>query len=210
MTAEITFSESAARQLDDAIRTRVHEIRSAWDELVVLLEQAAQGELHAALGFASWTAYVADVFGETPMQLERGDRRQAVKYMADQGMSTRAIGAVLGIANTTAGRDLAIHDLLNGNDEGRDVTGLDGATYPRPRAKRADLVDPAPREKRPTVYRQASAIHQDLLDVVEAIEEIATDKRYNAHRDTVLMAFKPAFDKIDRIRLFLMGDIPRI
>jgi Trp operon repressor len=196
--------------MDDEIRTIVATIRNDWEALVELLERAAASELHTALGFSSWTAYVADVFDDNPLVLDRGDRRAAVKHMAEQGMSTRAIGAVLGVANTTVGRDLAIHDLFSDDADGRDVTGLDGATYKRPRATRSDLVDPAPREKRPTVYRQASAIHQDLLTIVEAIEEIATDKRYNAHRDTVFLAFKPAFDRIDRVRLFLMGDISKI
>lgn len=195
-----------ARDIDNDIRVLVAEIRYAWDQLQELLEKAMAGEIHLTLGFKSWTAYVADVFQDNPVQLDLSDRRKAVEYLATQGMSTRAIGAVLGVNGSTVGRDLAING-IGGEDMDREVKGLDGGTYKRKRPHRTDVNLRSKQEKRPTVFRQADDIHTELVNVVITIVELVEDKRYANHKDTLLTALRPSFEKMRRLESFLMGDV---
>lgn len=51
----------AAKRLDTKIRLMAGQLVSDWDKLRTLVEQARAGQIHAVLGYPSWTAYVADV-----------------------------------------------------------------------------------------------------------------------------------------------------
>ena len=58
------------------------------------------------LGYASRTAYMADVFGDSPLRLERDARQELVADLSAQGMSTRAIAPIVGVGHKTVARDL--------------------------------------------------------------------------------------------------------
>jgi len=55
-----------AQRLDKRIRLLVQSIADNAAKLYELVEQAKHGEIHKALGFPSWTAYVSDVFTVDP------------------------------------------------------------------------------------------------------------------------------------------------
>jgi hypothetical protein len=141
----------AAERLDKRIRLLVGTINNSISKLYTLVEEAKSGQIHLALGFPSWTAYVADVFS-VDVLLNRDLRSGLVCFLSDEGMSERAIASITGAAKTTVHRDLEERDLEEpGGPYGppnRSVTGLDGKTYtakpnpvPAPRKSFSDVVN---------------------------------------------------------------------
>lgn len=142
-----SLTRSDAERLTQRIRLVAGNAREALEKLHVLVDQARNGGAHAALGFASWTAYLQDALGQSPLRLDREQRRELVSYLAGEGMSTRAIAPIVGASQTTVVDDLrltpqATGRRLNNSVQSRPdtVTSLDGrqrpATKPQP--------DPAP------------------------------------------------------------------
>jgi hypothetical protein len=102
----VLMDESTARRLDGQIRRMAGSVRDQLQTLYSLITEAKAGGVYAALGFASWTAYVADVFAAAPLHLEREQRRELVGYLDSEGMSVRAIGRTVGAARNTVREDL--------------------------------------------------------------------------------------------------------
>ena len=100
------LDETAARKLDGRIRRMATAVRDQIQTLSGLIEEAKAGEVHAVLGYPSWTAYIADVFSSAPLHLERVQRRELVGYLSGEGMSVRAIGQTVGAARNTVRDDL--------------------------------------------------------------------------------------------------------
>ena len=99
MSAEIVrLDEGQARRLTERIRLTAHSARESLTRLRDLVDEAQRAEVHVTLGYASWTAYLADVFGEEPMRLPRDQRQELVGYLAGEGMSTRAIAPIVGVS----------------------------------------------------------------------------------------------------------------
>ena len=108
MTLETTssvMSEGDARRLTERIRLTALSVRDGVEKMQRLVAEAEQGQAHIALGYKSWTAYVADLFGDEPMRLPRDERREVVAWLAGEGMSVPAIAAVTGVADRTVQRD---------------------------------------------------------------------------------------------------------
>ena len=114
----------SARELDTAIRAVARQMHLAWEALVALVEAAKAQNIHEALGFPSWTAYIAEAL-DGQWRVERDRRGEVVKFLAQQGMSQRAISKVTGIGKGTVYRELA------GAPLGQVITGLDGKEYTR-------------------------------------------------------------------------------
>jgi len=100
------LDESAARRLDGRIRVMAGSVRDQVQTLARLIDQAKAGEVHAVLGYPSWTAYIADVFSSAPLHLQREQRRELVDYLSGEGMSVRAIGQTVGADRNTVRSDL--------------------------------------------------------------------------------------------------------
>ncbi len=100
------LDETAARKLDGRIRVMAGSVRDQVQTLARLIEEAKAGEVHAVLGYPSWTAYIADVFSSAPLHLEREQRRELVGYLSGEGMSVRAIGQTVGADRNTVRSDL--------------------------------------------------------------------------------------------------------
>lgn len=83
-----------------------------------------------ALGYGSWSELCEAEFRGAMLTLPRGERQEVVAELTDAGMSTRAIGAALGVGDATVRRDQA--GASNGAPAPAPVTGLDGKTYTRP------------------------------------------------------------------------------
>lgn len=112
MTAEVVAQpdERWARRITERIRLVSTTARESLEKLQRLVEEAKAGEAHLLLGFHSWTAYLADVMGDEPLRLAREERQQLVGYLANEGMSTRAIAPIVGASRETVRIDLASGD----------------------------------------------------------------------------------------------------
>lgn len=146
----VPLDRAQAEKLDGRIRRLA---KQAGDQLVQvgrLLDEAKAGRIHEALGFASWTAYVADSLGGT-LQLSGAARQAMVELMAGEGMSVRAIASATGVSKSTVSNDLAqvsnhwtpqmdsddsgVQPLDTSSEKPDVVTGIDGKTYTKPKPK---------------------------------------------------------------------------
>jgi Trp operon repressor len=117
------MGQAAAKQLDKRIQSSVNGIQRNYDVLLELLRQAKTGQVHLTLGFASWTAYLADRVRVTPRSVD--ERRELVAILSSEGVSGRAIANMTGVSNATVNRDRGAHS-LPGNGP---TVGLDGKEY---------------------------------------------------------------------------------
>lgn len=130
---ESSFTKRQAEQLDKRIRTTVTTLQANWDKLNELVAQAKDGNLHIALGFNSWTAYLADAVHVQPTSIE--ERRELVALLAGEGMSNRAIGAVVGADDRTVRRDIDAVEAASGESvASAETEGLDGKSYKKKRS----------------------------------------------------------------------------
>jgi hypothetical protein len=144
---ETDLTPDAARALTNRI---VQNFGQALDDLAL----AYQGRAWVALGHASWDAYLNAELGEVRPNLPREQRREVVAQLRQVGMSTRAIGAALGVGNKTVHRDLGpVSDDTPGS-----VVGTDGKTYQPPKPK--PIVDPAPGPDEPEIV-EAELVEDD-------------------------------------------------
>ena len=103
--AKPILSEREARRLTERIRIVAHNYTEAKAKLLQLVQDAKDGNVHEVLGYASWTAYLAETLGDEPMRLARDERREMVSVLSDEGMSTRAIAPIVGVSNKTVSQD---------------------------------------------------------------------------------------------------------
>lgn len=107
MSAEVSRLDiEAAERRVAKIRHHATAANEAAENVMKLVHQARDMEDHMTLGFASWTAYLADVFGDEPLRITRDARRELVAEMSAAGMSTRAIAPVVGVSQKTVDRDV--------------------------------------------------------------------------------------------------------
>lgn len=129
------LTEKQAKALDKRIRTASDKLSTTTENLLELLEQAAAGAIHEALGLSSWTAWFKDA-----VQIQVSDkfeRKELVKMMSGKGMSQRAIAGSLGVSQKTVDRDLDGEVV----EEGDTVTSLDGVERPKTRVKDSEPLD---------------------------------------------------------------------
>lgn len=107
MTAlTVAMTEHEARRVTERIRAIAVTVKDQLEKLQTLLNEARDGEAWRVLGYASWTAYLADVMGEQPLRLPRDERQQIVGYLAGEGMSSRAIAPIVGATHSTVQQDV--------------------------------------------------------------------------------------------------------
>lgn len=109
------------------------------------------------LGYGSWQELCDAEFGGVRVWGTVGERREVVAELSASGLSTRAIGAALGVSVGTVHADQS--GVQNRTPENASVAGLDGKTYPKP-TKRT--------RKRPTTSRR-----QRFWNSNDAAEECA-------------------------------------
>lgn len=100
------LDRASAERLDRRIRLLTGSISDSITKLYDLVDEAKSGRIHLALGFASWTAYVADAL-KVEIKLDRDRRRELVGYLSGEGMSQRAIAEVVGTSVGTVNADIA-------------------------------------------------------------------------------------------------------
>jgi predicted XRE-type DNA-binding protein len=139
-TIEPVTHEVAVR-IDTSLRKAVRVVDKNLEVMYRFVRAAKLGDVHKALGFKSWPAYIADVL-TVRVRLEPEQRRELVGYLSGEGMSQRTIAEVLGVSQKTVDRDL---DAAGESNDSGGVTGRDGKTYkrkPKPAAKPAVKIEP--------------------------------------------------------------------
>lgn len=201
------MSERDATQLTEKIRITAHNYADARQKLQGYVAEAKAGNAHLSLGYASWTAYLADVLGEEPMRLARGERQEMVQMLSAEGMSTRAIAPIVGAHHDTVASDLKVAHV--GNPTPTPVQGMDGKTYARPRPTDeqwqayADEQAAAKPKRRP-LTDQSNEAGWELAKAVEKVERIITDDRLPANRDVVTSHLKQHLvNSIDKLTILL-------
>jgi hypothetical protein len=187
----VSVDRAEAERLDKRIRLLAGSINDSLAKLYELVERAKVGEIHAVLGFPSWTAYVADVFGGQVL-LDREQRRELVGYLSGEGMSQRAIAVVVHADQKTVSNDLRsareeVGGALcaatrnareeNSSPEPTPTTGLDGKTYPKP---------PEPsKPRRGPITDDFDRAVSDLTRVANRIGRLGADDRFNKNREVL-------------------------
>jgi hypothetical protein len=120
------MARDEAESLATQIRQRVQSVADGFTEIEAMIKQAKDGKAHQALGYKSWTAFVADVLSGL-MKVDRQKRRAFVPLMRREGMSQRAIAKALDVSQSTIRDDLSSTYSHAGPDR---VTSLDGKSRP--------------------------------------------------------------------------------
>ncbi len=128
-----------AERLDRRIRLMAQTTRENFEKVGRLLDEAKNGRVHEALGFKSWTAYVADALGGQ-LQLTGEARQAMVQVLAGEGMSVRAIATATGVSKSTVDRDIA-QVSQNGTDADE---GVPDSTVPQRDSSDPDATDATP------------------------------------------------------------------
>lgn len=183
---DVTMTQTEAAQVTSRIKLLLSSITETTDKLIGLIEQAEAGQAWQALGYASWTAYVAAEFRESLAGLARAERIPIVEKLSSTGMSTRSIAAVTDVGKSTIDRDL--HQVSH---TGTPALGTDGKVYLRNgRPTAAGMVDlagdvppvrPKPRRRPlPDAYRDA---FEDLEKALGRLERLTGDERFAGNRE---------------------------
>jgi hypothetical protein len=174
--------QRAARDLDTELRSEVRTFVRSMDRIINLIALAKTQRIHEALGFASWTAYIIDVIAGEMRWFNVETRRVAVKLLAGEGMSDRAIGEALGASHTTINRDRAALEAEqveqdvppeSGQPEvAHDVppvtvTGKDGKQYPKPKPK-PDVPKPKPKPT-PEPMAETEVAREVVAELLDSI-----------------------------------------
>lgn len=120
------LDQAEAVRLDEQIQAMADEAGEHLDHLAQLLAEAKAGQIHQALKFESWTAYLVDRLKPITKALDAYDRRALIGDLYEAGMSVRAIAEAVGTSKSTVARQVS----QSGTGEG-ETTGLDGNTYKR-------------------------------------------------------------------------------
>ena len=201
----------AAERLDRRIRLMVDAVNKNVEKLEDLVDEAKRGDIHSALGYASWTAYLSDVF-TVQVRLDRDRRRELVGYLAGEGMSQRAIADVVGISKNTVTADLSQfgtpqadsvdvevdEDALAEELIAAELSGVHVADEPT-----AIKTEPAPAPvigldgkkyqspRRKPLTDEARAIGLELSKTTKRIQKLLADDRLSQNREQVGCAIRP-------------------
>jgi hypothetical protein len=183
------------------------------DKVSGLIREAERGQAHVALGYQSWTAYVAREFGGMLPKLDRDVRREFVGQLAESGMSTRAIAPIVGADYSTVSRDIqagvadatperAFAPAAGGAGEvAESAPATDDPASPEDEVVDAEIVedDPEPRKitgrdgktytapsaqpRRKPLTDVARNAGWELSKAVERLERLAADDRFTSNKD---------------------------
>ena len=178
------MSKRDATSLNKKIQACAKKVADQSWELLSLLETAATGSIHVALGYASWPAWFSENVGSDVG--DRDNRKRLNTLMSGKGMSQRAIAASLGVDQKTVSNDLR----ESGEENSSPVIGLDGKTYTRPEEAEEDWDDDddvidgevieddeAPARREPLPAQMTEAVDH-IVHGVNLLTEVTEDDRF--------------------------------
>lgn len=181
------LSEGKAKVLDKRIRQASARVIDNTAMLLNLLDEAAAGQIHVALGFPSWTAWVKDAVQISPT--DEVERKSLVSLMNGKGMSQRAIASVLDVNQATVSRDLSEceGDAEREGDAPASTEGLDGKIYTKREKKQEPLEveEVEPVEKQQPVSADFKEEMYMLANSVSSFQDILADERFPKARNTI-------------------------
>jgi len=199
--APAPLSEGKAKVLDKRIRQASARVIDNTATLLNLLDEAAVGQIHVALGFPSWTAWVKDAVQISPA--DDTERKSLVQLMNGKGMSQRAIADVVGVNQATVSRDLS--EAPADADASPDTEGLDGKTYTKKPKKQEplDVDEVEPVEKQQPVSADFKEEMYMLANSVSSFQDILADERFPKARNTI------AKNNLNRLQE-LIGELQKV
>lgn len=169
------------------VNTNMEKTQDSYDALLELLNKAVLGQIHVALEYKSWPAYVQDT-----VQInvnDRAERKSLVTLMSGKGMPQKAIAAVIGKSQKTVDRD------LDGAQFDTDtVTNIDGVQVPRNKKRTKKVVEEVVEEEVAKPTTAAALVEEFNFEVenahnaVAAMVEIMTEPKWPGARKRVAKA----------------------
>lgn len=218
---DVPMSKAEAERTTMKIKLLLNQIADVTDKVLDLIEKAKAGDAWQPLGYESWTAYVAAEFGAILKRLDRADRLPAVVKMRELGMSTRAIGEVVGVDPKTVRNDL---NRAGGEySPPAEVTGTDDKTYQPARVLPSGKLDAStvegmgkvvpPIRRRTPFHKSVLAASVDLRRLVGRIRKLSEDDRFQKDRDgwsrQLFSGLSHEERAIIRMMAFTMDDLDR-
>jgi hypothetical protein len=125
------MNQEEAKKLDGRIQRMADAASGHLDQLAELLATAEAGQIHQALQFDSWTAYVAERLKPITKSLGREELRSLVVQLHGAGMSVRAIAEAVDTSKSAVHRQVSQSGTGREDGEAVETTGLDGKSYTR-------------------------------------------------------------------------------
>lgn len=207
--------EVKARHLTDQLR---QSLTISWE----LLTEAYTGRVWLSLGYESWNDYTTAELGEVRLRLPRDERQQVVASLTEAGMSTRAIGAALGVHHDTVsddrrrvGNPTPADEPIDAEvvEDPRPVLGTDGKTYTvtaRPKPNNLAIPQPpryGPRRKHRQVLEAVAAGLSGTAMALDDITELDTTVT-KGEAAQLVRDLSQQIRSIERIRALLMARVP--
>lgn len=198
------LSEEQARQLVDQINgegarlvERAAQLEVDKEDFGRLVGMAYEGRAWIALGYESWEELADAEFSSARLFESIAERRERVQALVTEGLTSRAIGAVLGVSYKTAQRDAVAtgtDDPVAGADSASAdrVVGLDGRERQRRRPTDAEHADRALR----VAQRRHEGATQD-----EIAQELGVSQRTISSDDRMVKAWRDELNDADLERL---------
>jgi hypothetical protein len=217
-------TEEVAQSTRAEATERAERIRTAMVAVVTLPDEvkaAWASRDWVVLGYRSWDDYIAEEFGEhrLPM-LTRQQRRELVADLREGGLSTRAIGSVVGVAQRTVVNDIRAsveqncstdstpkEPVADGSAPGPTtmITGANGRPYPSSRPATPGFSTP----QLPTEPIQQIDDDNDVIDA-EIVDDPPPTPDRKANRRPITDAFRDAtYDLIkvvERVERLVLDD----
>lgn len=136
------LSADGAQGVTERIRRATVTALDALADIDDAIRQAYEGRAWIALGYDTWEAYCSTEFAHTRMWSTVEERHARTSALREGGLSVRAIAAVLGVAKSTADRDVAasLSTVPGGTVDTSRSTGRDGRSLPSQRGSSADVL----------------------------------------------------------------------
>lgn len=174
------LSESKAKVLDERIRQASIRVADNTATLLDLLKEAEVGQIHLALRYPSWKAYVKEVVQIRPA--DNTERKALVSLMNGKGMTLREMAPVLGVGKSTVQRDLASQNVPDGTSEPKqEPLDVEYEEQPEPTPE----VEPEPEVKPQPVSKDFKDEMAMLYNSVSSFKEILADEQFPKARKTI-------------------------
>lgn len=172
------LDHDAAAKLDERIRRMAKATKGNLDALNELIEKAKAGQIHPALSYISWTAYLTDALSELCADVDSDTRKHIAVMLHHEGMSIRDSALTTGLSKSTVQREVSQSGTVY--ESAPATMGHDGKV----RSRRQDAAQVATSQRKPitTAFLSASC---DLMRVINRVARLRDDDRFNSNRDAI-------------------------